>query len=262
MRKINWRETLPKIFTGVGILGTFGIVIAARHDSKKESNLPKEATKIDIAKCYIPTIAAVALTDAAFVASQVMNGKQIATLTASVAATAGIAKNYKSLLKEYKGKIIEVVGEEEYNKITQAIAKDHEAEISTAETMENYKKFGSSVDIVELGNDGQTLFYDALTKKWFRSSMLAVISAEYMLNRNMANGYGATLGDFYSLLGITCDSLYTELLSWDCEEFWEDENYWIDFTHTKAKADTGEEYYIIQYDFEPVAVNDEVYGKE
>lgn len=114
---------------------------------------------------------------------------------------------------------------------------------------------------MDLSEDGEYLFFDPFTKMKFRTTKLAATGARYYLNRNFSLGSEAPLSMFYAFLGLDLPQEY-EYAGWDVNTMSEDGYYWIDIDFVKSDApdpETGEYYYIIEYDFLPGDVEDNYY---
>ena len=226
-----------------------GVAATAAVASFCTAKAIKKKKKLDW-KVYIPTFAVAGATIAVIVFNKHLNKKQMASIISAGGMSA-------KLLDEYTAKTKELIGEEKYQEITKAIAKDHEDGIPYAVVpaidacgLLNYNE--------DIDFSGEELFYDILGNKWFRSSMSAVRMAEYHLNRNHTLSGCVPLSMFYEFLGVPFDEADTKV-GWGFKQMEESDLYWIDFEHTKAiKEDTGEEYTIIAFSYAPEPLEDEI----
>lgn len=198
-------------------------------------------------KYYIPVVATTGLTITTIILNHKLSGKEIAAILGS----AGLSTK---LLNEYKQKIKEIAGDEAYDDINRAIAKDHEDGIIHAVTpcIDICDAVQCHQDVPQEGNE---LFYDMYSETWFRSSMEAVRAAEYHLNRNHSLGGCVPAQMFYEFLGLPID-LVDDNVGWGFQ-LMEDGIYWIDFEHTLSKTEDGEEYTIISFTWNPYVLTDE-----
>lgn len=109
----------------------------------------------------------------------------------------------------------------------------------------------SDISTDELKDD-EELFYESISKTWFKSTMRDVERAEYHFNRNYAIKGWVTLDELYAFYGMGKleDDVY-KYYGW-CTDMEVDDGYsWIDFTHVPKETIDGQKYYVIEYDFGP-----------
>ena len=98
------------------------------------------------------------------------------------------------------------------------------------------------------------LFYDDHSKRYFTSTMTAVINAQYHFNRNLMLRGDAYLNEFYTFLGIeTTDD--GDKMGWSIEELMEGGIMWLDFENRLVKMDDGLECYIVSALWEPIVLD-------
>lgn len=219
------------IVGGVGVVAT--AVTAAKatpkaltllEAAKKEKD--EELTKMDIIRvagpAYIPSILIGAGTLACVFGANMLNKKQQASL---MSAYALLDQSYK----DYKDKTEELYGKEATTAIKEAVANDKYEE----------------QDIPE--EDDKQLFYDQYSQRFFKATNETILSAEYAINKMLAEDCSVYLNELYDLFEISAID-GGEDIGWSSaqmfEMYWSS---WIDFYHTKAKTNEGEEYYIIDY---------------
>ena len=195
-------------------------IIEMTKEEKGEDLSKMEATKAAI-PVYIPTIIMGTATIACIFGANILNKR----------AQAGLASAYALLdqtHKEYRNKVKELHGEDGEQLIRESIAKDH---YENAEIIEN-----------EL-----PLFYDEFSSRYFNASNETILRAEYELNKQLSTNGGASLNEYYELVGLpTVD--YGEHLGWSSaqmyEMYWDG---WLYFNHTKVEMEDGMECWIIDY---------------
>ena len=133
-----------RIISGFCALLSAGGVVATSYLAVKEapkakeamSNLGENPTFWQKTKCFIKnykkTILAGGLTIGTNVASQVMQQKMVASLTSTIVGLKTVANNSE----KFKQKAKEVIGKENYNKITQAFAKEESKKIDIPSNVE------------------------------------------------------------------------------------------------------------------------------
>lgn len=232
------KRNAPTILTCVGAVGVVATTVTAVKSTPKALDILEKAkdekgedlTKLEIVKyagpVYIPTIIFGVSTIACIFSANILNKRKQATL---ISAYALLDNSYK----EYKKKVTELYGDKADFEVTNEIAKDNYEE----DTVIN-----SSDDI-----ENQQLFYDMYSKRYFTTTNETVLSAEYAINKIMAQDSYATLNEFYDLLGIP-NVEYGDTIGWSAAQLFEMHwTSWIDFNHKKTIFDDGLECYIIDF---------------
>ena len=189
----------PEIFTGIGIAGMVTTTILAVRSTPKALRLleekkdeleletiselrPLEVVKATW-KCYIPA----AITCAASITCL------IGASSVSLKRNAALATAYKlseTALSEYKDAVVKTVGE----KKEQAV-KDKVAE-------EKIKKDPVSKTEVIITDKGNTLCYEAVSGRYFKSDIEKIKRAENVLNKQLLTEMYISLNDFYDEVGL------------------------------------------------------------
>lgn len=250
--KSGLKRSTPTILTCLGVAGVIATsVMAVRATPKaievirKDSRInhdgnPDSYTKIEAVKsawkCYIPSVLIGTSTIVCIFGANVLNRHQQAAITSAYTLV-------NNAYQAYKTKVKELYGEEAHQKIVDSIVKENckDVYISSPGLCDC-----SSLDFDEHNPEENRLFYDTFSNRYFESSVIRVIEAEYHLNRNWWLGAGICLNDFYELLGLESIDGGNEL-SW----FPEDGINWIDFNHHKTILDDGLEVYVIDFVFTP-----------
>lgn len=286
MNKQNIAKAMPTVLFISGIVGIFvSEVVAARDTLKAEKILhEKHITRDKLVpienvtagedvvhkfapkplkeyvpevikttwKCYIPTFVVTAGTVSALVASNRLTAKQMATLSAAIISSG-------SLVQKYRKEILDRTDPDILREIDTAVA---EATMEEAKppVIETGHLLSTGVDDLSEG-EGEVLFFDPFTKMKFRSTKLAIMGAKYYLNRNFSLGSEAPLSMFYAFLGLTLPEEYS-YAGWDVEKMSDSGYYWIDIDCVKSDKpdpETGEYYYILEYDLLPGDCDDNYY---
>lgn len=281
MNKHKIARAMPTVLFISGIVGVFvSEVMAARDTLKAEKilyeknfKLPDEPTQyadnrtsVTIVpdkktlvvkeieatwKCYIPTAISTTLTVAALTSSHVLTTRQIALLSSAVAGAGGLITKYRDEIKERLG--VESLRDIDKKIAAEEIKNAKPPVISTSDLL--------SSEEMDLSNDEEILAFDPFTGQKFRTTKLALVGARYYLNRNFALGGNVPLSMFYAFLGLELPEEYN-YCEWDCQTMCDDGYYWIDIDFTKsdeADPETGENYYIIEYGFDPGETEDSYY---
>ncbi len=228
-------STILTCLGGVGVIATAVTAVKstpkalqlleAAKEEKGEELTVVETVKVAW-KPYIPSVLIGAGTLACVFGANVLNKRQQAAL---MSAYALLDNSYK----EYRKKVDELYGEGSDREIKNEIAKDH---------------YNENDDY----GDGLELFYDEFSQRYFISTELDVLKAEYELNRILSESCGAFLNEFYDLLELDIVD-YGNYLGWStCELV---ESYcacWVDFRHTKVEMEDGMECTIISFMQDPI----------
>lgn len=194
----------PEILTGIGIAGMVTTVVMAVRATPKaiamveaheeEWNMEAIGTgdynnmpKIEVVKacwtCYIP----------ATIVGMVSIGCLIGASSVNLRRNAALATAYtlsESALKEYQEKVIEEIGEKKEQSVRDAIAKDR---------IEKNPISKSEVVVTERGD---TLCYDMLSGRYFKTDIEKLRKIENDLNRQMRDDIYITLNEFYYAIGL------------------------------------------------------------
>ena len=189
----------PEILTGIGIAGMIGAVVMAvkatpkavelLENKKDELNVeklsPVETVKTTW-KCYIPTAVTGILGAACIIGASSVNHKRNAALAAAYGLT-------ETAFKEYKDKVVEVIGEKKEQTVKDEIAKDKLTANPVTEV--------ESTAIVTTGY-GDTLCYETLSGRYFYSDIEKIRAAENRANKTMLQFDYISLNEFYDELDL------------------------------------------------------------
>lgn len=173
---------------------------------------------------YIPTAIMGVVTIVCIVGSNSINIRRNAAIASAYAFT-------ETALKEYQEKVVETLGENKARKIHDEIVQDH---------LNNNPL--STKQIVFLGK-GDTLCYDTMTGRYFKSDAEVIRRAENHINSVLLNNMYASVNDFWEAIGLPDTSL-GEDLGWTADHMLE-----LDFT--SKLTDTGEPCLVIDYLVKP-----------
>lgn len=233
-----------------GVIGTSYLAVKEAPKTKEAMNaLGENPTFWQKAKTFIKgykwSIAAGGLTIASNVTSAVMQAKMVASLSASIAGLTAIANNSE----KFKQKAKEVIGKENYNKITQAFAKEQSKKIDIPK---NVKPNNILVWEEHIG--------------FFLATEAGIRKAMGLLNRRLnkqisETEYSYKLDDFVNDSGAELlDKEEAEpylLFGWSIDQIWfctEDNFVDIDeeLFNTVQKDANGNEYRELRFEYVPV----------
>lgn len=216
-------STILTCMGSAGVIATSVMAVKATPkamESLEEAKEEKgdELTKFEMVMTagpnYIPAIAVGVSTIACIFGSNVLNKRNQAAL---VSAYALIDNSYK----EYKNKVKELYGEEADENVRQEVAKD---------------KYDEN-DILDA--NGEELFYDEFSGRYFKSTIYKVQRAQYDLNRELIMTECVPLNYYYELLGLPPIEGGDKLgwsTSMNFDYYWQ---LWIDFSHSTFDLEDG-----------------------
>lgn len=228
----------PEILTGIGIAGMITTTVMAVRatpkaliliEERKEEIGAEKLEAMDMVKttwaCYIPAAITGTLSVACLIGASSVNARRNAALATAYTLS-------ESALKDYQGKVIEMFGEKKNEAVKDAVAKD-KVEKNPVVTRE--------VIITEKGN---TLCYDAISGRYFKSDIEKIKKAECELNRQMLDDMYVSLNDFYYEIGLDSVKLGDEL-------GWNVDSGYIDLSFSSQLASDGTPCLVIDYSAAP-----------
>lgn len=203
----------PELLVGFGITSMFSMAVLAVRATpkalklielkKKEENkdvlTPMETVKATW-KVYIPAAVSGVAGTACLIGANSVHARRNAALAAAY-------KLSETAFAEYKEKVIETIGEKKEDTILDRIDKKHIDERPVSK---------SEVIITERGN---TLCYDHLSGRYFRSDIDHINKAINEINRQLVVSMGGyvSLNDFYDELDLSHTKLGEEL-GWNIDD--------------------------------------------
>lgn len=226
----------PEILTALGISGMIaGTIMAVRatpraliliDEKKKEDKVeklpPKELIKT-AAPCYIPAALTEVVSIVCLVGASSTNHRRNAALATAYTIS-------ETSLKKYQEKVIETIGEKKNNEVKSAIAKDSVDSHPVREVI-----------ITEKGN---TLCYDSISGRYFKSDMDKIKKIENELNYRLRSEMYIPLNDFYYEINLPEVKIGYDL-------GWSIENGCISFDFSSQIASDGTPCLVIDYTVAP-----------
>lgn len=201
----------PEILTGLGIAGMLtGTVMAVKATPKALRLLEEKKKELDCEKlapiemvktawgCYIPAGMISAVSVGCLVGASSVNFRRNAALATAYALS-------ESTLKDYQRKVAETIGERKEQAVRDEIAK------------EKIERHPVANREVILTGKGETLCYDVLSDRYFKSDIDKLRKAENELNRRMRDEMYISLNEFYSEIGLKNTPLGEEL-GWQIDD--------------------------------------------
>lgn len=228
----------PEILTGIGIAGMITTTIMAVRatpkalilieDKKDELGVDKltaKETVITAWKCYIPTAVTGTISVCCIIGANSVNIRRRAALATAYTLS-------ESALKEYRRKVTETIGEKKEQAVRDAIAKD---------IIDKNPVTDNKIIITEKDN---TLCYDVISGRYFKSDIEKLKKAENELNRRMRDEMYISLNEFYYEIGLEGISIGDDL-GWNIDKGY------IDLQFSSQLANDGTPCLVLAYLAEP-----------
>ena len=230
----------PGILTGIGITGMIGATFMAVKatpkalyliETKKEESEVEELAPVETIKtcwkCYIPATLTTVLSAVCLIGASTVSAKR----NAAIATAYSISE---AALREYQEKVVEVVGEKKEKAVRDAVAKDQ---------IERDPVTKSEVVIID--SNSNTLCYEPLSGRYFKSTIDKIKKAEIKLDRQMIQEMYVSLNDFYWEIGLDGTDLGDQM-GWNLSKGY------MDLSFSSQLADDGTPCAVIVYGIPPV----------
>ena len=230
----------PGILTGIGITGMIGATFMAVKatpkalyliEAKKEESEVEKLTPVETIKtcwkCYIPATLTTVLSAACLIGASTVSAKQNAALATAYSIS-------EAALREYQEKVVEVIGEKKEKAVRDAVAKDQ---------IERNPVTKSEVVIID--SNSNTLCYEPLSGRYFKSTIDKIKKAEIKLDRQMIQEMYVSLNDFYWEIGLDGTDL-GDKMGWNLSKGY------MDLSFSSQLADDGTPCAVIVYGIPPV----------
>ena len=244
------KEHNPEILVGLGVAGMMTSTVLAVKATPKALDIIEDKkadlgvtylTRKEIAqatwKLYAPSIG-VALASAACIILGTSKSIKRNTALATVYALS------ESTLREYQSKAKEMLGEEKAAELDREVAK---ARVRKREVTTIVETEGSEY-IHHTGN-GDTLVYDTLSGRYFRSSRNAIESAVNSINKSLLNDYITTLNEFYNEMCVPTIGAGS-LIGWKSDKEL------LEVSFESDVDQNGNPYLVLSYKNRPIPVYD------
>ena len=230
----------PGILTGIGIAGMIGATFMAVKatpnalyliETKKEESEVEELTPVETIKtcwkCYIPATLTTVVSAACLIGASTVSAKRNAALATAYSIS-------EAALREYQEKVVEVVGEKKEKAVRDAVAKNQ---------IERDPVTKSEVVIID--SNSNTLCYEPLSGRYFKSTIDKIKKAEIKLDRQMIQEMYVSLNDFYWEIGLDETDL-GDKMGWNLSKGY------MDLSFSSQLADDGTPCAVIVYGIPPV----------
>lgn len=201
----------PELLTGIGIAGMITTTILAVKatpkalqliDERKKELEVDEISNLEIVKTvwklYIPSAVTSIFSVSCVIGATTVNFRRNAALATAY-------KLSEEALSTYKAKVIETIGEKKELAIREKIDQDK---------IDNNPVSKNTVIITEAGN---TLCYDGVSGRYFKSSIESIKRAINVVNREMNYNVYVSLSDFYDEIGLEHTDV-SDYLGWNLDD--------------------------------------------
>lgn len=240
MRKVGTllHKNSPTILTGIAVAGTVTSTVMAIQVTPQAKELLDDIEEVNgkltwkdyltiVKDFYIPTIVSETATIACIIASNRISAKR----TAAIAAAHSIME---TTLAKYQNQILEEFGEDAAQKIAEKVDASYIRDNPVQEDM-----------IIET-HKGDSLCYDRLTGRYFRTDYSELKSAQNDLNYKLINEMFVPLNDLYEILGLDIvDEAVGDELGWSIARGQ------VEFRITADIASNGEPCFVLGFDIYP-----------
>ena len=205
----------PAILTGIGIAGMVTTTVLAIkatpkammliEERKNELNVDKLQPVEVVKTCwkpYLPTVITGAASLACIVGASSVSSKRNAAVMAAYEMS-------RTAMSEYKDKVVQTIGEKKEQSIRDEIAKDKVAANQPIE---------QQVILTEAGN---TLCYDSISGRYFKSDINKLRKIENELSKRLRSEMYISLNEFYYEVGLPRIKIGDEL-GWNINDMNDD----------------------------------------
>ena len=249
----------PEILTGIGIAGMITTTVLAVKATPKALELIEEAEykkeeetvvyncKVNkVSECissdlkplevvkaawkpYVPAAITGSLSVACIVGASRVNFKRNAALATAYTLS-------EKVLKDYKDSVVETIGEKKEEKIKEKVAQKKVD-----------KQPASKSEVVMVNSDGNVLFLEPVSNRYFKSDVESIRKIVNDLNYRLTTGTEEyiSLSEFYDEIGLSHTSISDEI-GWN---IYRDGQIAVDMP--SAKTDKGEPCLVLDYNVSP-----------
>lgn len=204
-------ENASTLLTGVGVAGTITTAVLTGRASYKSAYMISHAKherslmtedkmdKVDVIKLvgpqFIPPIGVGGVTIASIIYANRISAKQAAAMAAAYTLS-------EKTFSDYKEKVVEKLGIKKEEAVRDELAKER-IDANPPSTL------------IVVG-DGDVLCFDALSGRYFKSSVEKLKRAENEVNADIVTGDGASLSRFYDEIELP-QTVYSDAVGWNLD---------------------------------------------
>lgn len=231
------RKHSPEICTALGVGGmicTTALAVKAtpkalrlleeRKKEEKVDELSATETVKTVWKCYIPSVLTGAFSIFLIATANSVSLKRNAAITAAYSLS-------ETAFREYKNKVVETIGERKEEAVRDAVAKERIQKTPEQEVI--------------LTEKGNTLCFDTISGRYFKTDIEKLKASVNELNRQMRDEMFISLNDYYYELGLSPTKIGDDL-GWNIDKGY------IDLSFSSQLTDTQTPCLVIDYSNPPV----------
>lgn len=229
-------QNAPTILTVMSCAGVIATAVCAGQDTLKahavlsqvemdDEDLSKKEALMRVAPCYISTVLMASATLACIIGQHRVS-------TGKIAAYASAYSLAQAAAREYRDKVVDIVGEKKAQDIDNAIADKHLAE------------HPASKQPIVVG-DGKVLCYDNLSGRYFTSDIETLRKIINDLNFDLMSDMWVRLNEFYDRINLEPINLGEEL-GWSVD-------HQIRLKFSSRLTDDGKPCLVIDFETMPMA---------
>ena len=167
-------------------------------DHKEIDKLGFKETVKTVWKCYIPSAVMMTVSSACLIGASSVHLRRHAVLATAYQLS-------ETAATEYRRKVIETIGEKKEEAIRDKVNKDR---------LEKNPVANNQIILTEKGN---TLCYEHLSGRYFKSDIEKIKKAVNEINRQINQNYYVSLNDLYDELGLE-ETKLGDLLGWNSDD--------------------------------------------
>lgn len=230
----------PTILTGLSVAGLVStVILAVRATPKAMTILEEEMYDRQPCGVKLTKMEAVKLTWKYYIPAAVMGGVTIGCIIGANsihlrrnAALASVYSITEATLKEYRSKVIETIGEKKEKAIKDEIHKDR---------VKNHPVKDSEVILT---NFGETLCYDSISGRYFKSDIEKIRKVQNDLNSKLIHSMYISLNELYDALGLSSIKMGEDL-------GWVVEDGMMEFDFSSQLTENGTPCLVLDYSVNP-----------
>lgn len=205
------KKNAPEILTGLGITGMITTTVLAVKATPKALMLIEEK-KLDLDKEELTPVEVVRTVWPCYISPLILGCMSIGFLVGANSVhtrrNAAIATAYalsETALKDYRDKVVETLGEKKDRTVRDAIAKD------------KIEQNPVSKNEIIITDKGDTLCYEPLSGRYFKSDIDKIKKAINEINRRLLFDNYISLNDFYDAIGLS-ETKMGDDLGWNVQQ--------------------------------------------
>lgn len=235
----------PAILTALAVTGTVTTAVLTGKASFKAAEVLREQTRLNglvdqvgepfeldpkeklrlVWKLYIPAASTGVITIVCVVGANTISTRRGAALATAMSLS-------ETAFKEYKEKVVEQIGTNKERKIRDELMRD------------KVERDPASSKAVIITGSGDVLCYEAMTGRYFNSSMETLRRAQNVLNAQIINEMYASLNDFYREIGLAATG-YGEEVGWNTQKL-------LELQFSTVLSEDGKPCLAVNYSYTPI----------